>query len=54
MLEVAVFRSTVSFVLSMITIAGNRMSPVFGHRRNMHLLLMRGISGTTTMVTYYA
>ncbi len=53
MLELCLFRSAISFVFSMVALLGKGVTPLFGHRHNLNLLALRGVSGTLAMTTYY-
>lgn len=53
--ELVLVRSALSMVLSLITSqSGSESISLFGKRSNMHLLLLRGLSGALAMNCFYA
>lgn len=49
-LEVCFIRSSISFGLTIVLMKSTGMSPIFGQRKNLRLLFMRGCCGACSMV----
>lgn len=53
-LEITLYRSGISLVVSAAIIKGKGITPVMGHRRSVKWLIPRGVFGATAMTTFYA
>jgi drug/metabolite transporter (DMT)-like permease len=53
-LEICLFRSSLSFILTLILSLYIGVKPLFGHRCNLHLLLARGVLGTISVACSFS
>lgn len=52
-LQLCIIRSSLSFCTSIAVALASGIRPLFGHRENFHLLLMRGCFGTLAIASSY-